>query len=316
MKAPFDHKAIGDLNFCRGINLFVFHRYAMQPWLDKAPGMTMGPWGTNFERTNTWWEQAKPWMQYITRCQALLQDGLFVADACYYYGEGAPNTIFPERSALTPPLPEGYDFDVCDTTVLLTRMKVVDGRIVLPDGMSYRVLVLPDSDRMTLPVLRKIRDLVMDGATVVGPRPVRSPSLKDFPASDSEIARIADTLWGTAERAPSGEHRLGKGKVLWGVTMEEALTGVGAGPDVEIPADGRAAWIHRRVGDADVYFVSNQDPYEAEFKVTFRVGDRRPELWDPATGAISEAGQYSLKNGRVTIPLRFDPAGSVFVVFR
>ena len=71
----------------------------MQPWLDKFPGMTMGPWGTNFERTNTWWEQSRAWMQYLSRCQALLQDGHFVADACYYYGQGAPNTITTERSA-------------------------------------------------------------------------------------------------------------------------------------------------------------------------------------------------------------------------
>jgi hypothetical protein len=182
--------------------------------------------------------------------------------------------------------------------------------------MSYRVLVLPDSDRMTLPVLRKIHDLVNDGATVIGPRPTRSPSLKDYPASDAELNRVADALWGAAQRAPSGEHRLGKGKVLWGVTMQQALTDVGAGPDVEAPEDGRAVWIHRRVGDADLYFVSNQDPYEADFSVAFRAGDRRPELWDPATGTMTQAARYTVKDGRVTVPLHFDPAGSVFVVFR
>ena len=236
-KAPYDHKAIGDLNFCRGINLFVFHRYAMQPWLDRKPGMTMGPWGTNFERTNTWWEQSRAWMTYLSRCQALLQDGLFVADACYYYGEGAPNTIDAERSALSPPLPAGYDFDVCDRETLLTRMRVADGRIVLPNGMSYRVLVLPDTNRMTVPVLRKIHDLVEAGATVVGPRPEKTPTLSGYPTADAELQRLADRMWGQSTGSQAYDYRLGKGRVIAGRPIESILAELGAPPDVEMPAD-------------------------------------------------------------------------------
>ncbi len=316
MKAPYDHKAIGDLNFCRGINLFVFHRYAMQPWLDRAPGMTMGPWGTNFERTNTWWEQAKAWMQYLSRCQALLQDGRFVADACYYYGEGAPNTIVVERQALTPALPAGYDFDVCDTETLLTRMRVAGGRIVLPDGMSYRVLVLPNSDRMTPHVLAKIRDMAAAGATVVGPRPQRSQSLKEYPACDDEVKRLANEVWGADGGAPSGEHRLGAGRVVWGMTMEQVFAELGTPPDVEAPADARITWIHRRAGDSDLYFVSNQDAFATTSTVVFRVGNRQPEQWEPDTGRIVSLAQYKVMDGRVTVPLHFDPSGSTFVVFR
>ena len=213
MKTPFDHKAIGDLNFCRGINLFVFHRYAMQPWLDRFPGMTMGPWGTNFERTNTWWEQSRAWMKYLARCEYLLQEGLFVADACYYYGEGAPNTIVAERSALSPALPAGYDFDCCDTTVLLNRLSVKDGRIVLPDGMSYRVLVLPEGHRLTPRVLQKVRELVEAGATVVGSRPEMAPTLKDYPRCDEAIKSLADALWADCDGKTILEHKLGKGKI-------------------------------------------------------------------------------------------------------
>jgi len=317
MKTPFDHKAIGDLNFCRGINLFVFHRYAMQPWLDKAPGMTMGPWGTNFERTNTWWEQAGPWMSYISRCQALLQDGLFVADACYYYGEGAPNTIFPERSSLSPPLPAGYDFDVCDTQVLLTRMSVKNGRVVLPDGMSYRVLVLPDSDRMSLPVLRKVRDLAAAGATIVGPRPTRSPSMAGFPASDAELVNLANQLWGAVDGANETERRIGRsGRIIWGKSMAAIFTELNLPEDVTCPPETSLIWIHRRAGNADVYFVSNQDSLSDTAKVVFRAGNRRPELWEPDTGRILSAGQFSVKDGRVTVRLHFDGSGSAFVVFR
>src|SRR5579872_3524956 len=280
-KAPYDHKAIGDLNFCRGINLFVFHRYAMQPWLDKFPGMTMGPWGTNFERTNTWWDQSRAWMQYLSRCQALLQDGKFVADACYYYGEGAPNTITTERAALTPPLPDSYDFDCCDTGVLMTRMKVATapvvlaggtlakpGEIVLPDGMSYRVLVLPNTDRMTLPVLRKVAELVEAGATVVGPKPQRAPSLSGYPHADDEIQQLAGRVWGAVDGTTDFEHAYGKGKVIWGRPMEQILKGAGAPPDVQTPDDSRIVWIHRQIGDADVYFVSNQEPFSVDATVS------------------------------------------------
>src|SRR5439155_728866 len=126
---PFSLKIQGDRQFCNGVNRFVFHRYAHQPWLDRAPGMTMGPWGINFERTNTWWEPGSAWLTYLSRCQYLLQQGLFVADICYYYGEGAPRDF--QYANLKPPPPKGYDFDVCNTEVLLTRMKVRDGRIVL-----------------------------------------------------------------------------------------------------------------------------------------------------------------------------------------
>lgn len=316
MKTPFDHKAIGDLNFCRGINLFVFHRYAMQPWLDRFPGMTMGPWGTNFERTNTWWEQARAWMQYLARCQYLLQAGVFVADACYYYGEGAPNTIVTERSALAPALPATYDYDCCDTTVLLTRMAVKEGRIVLPDGMSYRVLVLPDGYRLTPRVLQKVRELVEAGATVVGPRPELAPTLKDYPQCDATIKSLADALWADCDGKTVLEHTLGKGKIVWGKPMAQVLTELGAPADVEPPADRRMAWIHRRVKDTDLYFISNQEPHETVLTVTLRSGDRRPELWHPDTGRIEPVAQYTVKAGRVTLPLHFDPAGSVFVVFR
>ena len=316
MKAPYDHKAIGDLNFCRGINLFVFHRYAMQPWLDRFPGMTMGPWGTNFERTNTWWEQSRAWMKYLARCEYLLQEGQFVADACYYYGEGAPNTIESERAALSPPLSDSYDFDCCDTTVLLTRMSVKDGRIVLPDGMSYRVLVLPEGQRLTPRVLQKVRELVEAGATIVGPRPERAPTLKDYPQSDETIKTLADTLWADCDGKTVREHKLGQGRVIWGKTMDEVFAELGASPDVQDSSDRRMAWIHRAVEDTDVYFLSNQDPYDAVFTVTLRGGNRRPELWRPDTGQIEQVAQYSIHDGRVTLPLHFDPAGSVFVIFR
>ena len=142
-------KAMGDQVFCQGINRFVFHRYAMQPWVDqRVPGMTMGPWGQHYERTQTWWDWTVAWHQYLARCQHLLRQGLFVADICYIQPEAPPQG--PRDYAR-----KGYDWDECPPDAVLTRMSVQDGRVVLPDGMSYRLLVLPDLPTMTPQLLRQ-----------------------------------------------------------------------------------------------------------------------------------------------------------------
>jgi hypothetical protein len=133
---PYSLKPLGDEAFCHGVNRFVFHRYAMQPWNDLRPGMTMGQWGIHLERTNTWWEPGAVWFQYLARCQHLLQEGQFVGDVLYFIGEDVPNYL-GYRHELNPPLPDGYDYDTGNTEVLLSA-SVQDGRIVLPGGMSQR----------------------------------------------------------------------------------------------------------------------------------------------------------------------------------
>lgn len=314
---PYSLKALGDLVYCGGVNRFIFHRYAHQPWLDRAPGMTMGPWGFHFERTVTWWEQGRAWLEYITRCQYMLQEGLFVADLCYVTSEGAPATL-PGRGGLTPAPPPGYDYDGCDREVVLNRMSVRDGRIVLPDGMSYRVLVLPPDRRMTPVLLRKVRELVAQGATVVGPKPTASPSLAGYPDADREVQRMAGELWGPCDGVTVTSHRFRKGTVVWGKPIGEVLASLGAEPDFLLTKPGSAAthYIHRTADGADVYFVSSQSQRPELVECSFRVSDRVPELWHPDTGETEIAPVYRREGGRTVVQLRFDPAGSVFVVFR
>jgi len=218
---PGNIKDLGDWAFCEGINRFVFHRYALQPWRDRRPGMSMGPWGLHYERTQTWWEQSRAWHAYLARCQYLLQQGRFVADICFLGPEGAPQTINGQqafRSKSGQPLERPpYNFDVCPPEVVLTRMSVKDGRLVLPDGMSYRLLVLPRVDRMTPKLLAKIEQLVKAGATIVGTPPLKSPSLSDFPDGDAQLHQIARRLWGTGTAPPTPMKRhIGRGQVVWG----------------------------------------------------------------------------------------------------
>jgi len=311
-KAPYDHKALGDLNFTRGINRFVFHRYAMQPWKDRFPGMSMGPWGTNFERTNTWWEQAEAWMKYLSRSQALLQAGLFQADILYLYGEGAPVTLTNHE----PKIPAGYDYDAIDAEALIKNLTVTDGNLTLPSGMSYRVLLMPPTDRLTPTLLKKIKDLVAAGATLIGERPSKSPSLTGYPDCDPEVASIAAELWGSSAKA-TGSQTFGKGRVIWGKPLPEMLADAGLKPDFSsAQPEAKCAWIHRRAGDSDIYFVSNQAKASQLVPCTFRISGKVPELWHADSGKIEDAPAFTEKDGQTTVPIAFGPAGAVFVIFR
>jgi hypothetical protein len=499
---PATLKALGDWAFCEGINRIVVHRYAHQPWLDRRPGMTMGPYGIHYERTQTWWEMSRAWIDYLSRCQFMLQQGLFVADVCFLEPEASPQVFRPPASATRgdPPDRLGYNFDGCTPEVLLTRMSVKDGRLVLPDGMSYRVLVLPEAETMTPALLRKIKELVEAGATIIGPPPLKSPSLSDWPRCDEEVRHCANELWGDCDGKTITEHAFGKGRVIWkggsrGKVAEEprnllekatwiwyaegspassaavgrryfrrivsldekapiesaravmtadnafelfvngrsagrgdnfhrayamdvaalltpganvlaveaengadapnpagligalaitfrggraalvptdrqwqsarevnetwktgaagaagwtaamelgpagmapwgaigesapdperfgdfaivtgALARMGIAPDFE--TDPRVRFIHRRAGEIDIYFVANGTDRWTGFTGTFRVSGKAPELWDPMTGAIKKLAVYQEKDGRTLVPLRLEPAGSAFVVFR
>jgi hypothetical protein len=315
---PYSLKAIGDAAFCAGINQFIFHRYSMQPWVDeRKPGMTMGPWGVEYERTATWWEQTKPWHEYLARCQFLLRQGLFVADLCYLQSEeGINNPAL--LTEIKPAVPEGYDFDFCSDEVVRTRMTVKDGRLALPDGMSYRVLVLPAQRLMTPVLLRKIRELARAGAVVFGPPPLHSPSLADYPTCDDEVKRLVAELW--SEPGASLAQSLAQHKVIWGPTLEQVLQELRAAPDFAFrPAASQPdrlpiRYIHRTLADRDLYFVANLGDAPASIVASFRA-DGVPELWRADTGAIEPASVYERADSRVRLPLALDARGSVFVVF-
>ncbi|HPA20204.1 MAG TPA: glycosyl hydrolase [Verrucomicrobiae bacterium] len=514
---PGNIKELGDWAFCEGINRFVFHRYALQPWTnpDRAPGVSMGPWGLHYERTQTWWEYSRPWHEYLARCQYLLQQGQFVADICLLGPEGSPQSLEGQRAFRSPELGRedlplerpGHNFDTCPPDALLTRATVNDGRIVFDSGASYRILALPRAETMTPALLRKIKDLVEAGATIIGNRPIKSPSLTDFPKCDDEVRALAASLWDeppspaeptartvgkgrvfhggefalslppvslegsglsdaqwiwrnegkprsafppakryfrrtftldspdaaearltmtadnsfecyvngqgvlkgnhfqkafsaditkqlkpganiiavladntTSSPNPAGliaalNIRLKDGKTLivrtdaswlasetagddwatatappgaWSPSLEQGKAGVqpwgaiddsttddnlfpniaavsqvlekmGIQPDfAQRTRSGQPnlRYIHKRIGDADVYFVANRSPQPEQAVCSFRVTGKTPEIWDPTSGSTAAATSWCFENGRTHVPISLDEAGSVFVVFR
>ncbi len=299
---PGNIKILGDWAFCEGINRLVFHRFAAQPWTNVAPGMAMGPWGLHYERTQTWWEQSKPWHDYLSRCQYLLRQGLFVADVCYLQQEGSPRRFdLPRNAEIAPDIRGGYNFDGCSPEVVMTRMKVKKGRLVLPDGMNYRVLVVPDTETMTLGLLRKIKELSDAGATIIAGEkpPVKSPSLSDMGAGDNEVKRLVEELWP---------------KFIKGKTVAQVLGERGVKPDFS--ATEKLRYIHRTADGAEVYFVANPEPRSVAAVCSFRVNGKKAEFWQPESGKREPVRVFSESDGCTHIPLVLGPAGSVFVVFK
>lgn len=317
---PYRIKALGDRQFCKGMNEIVFHRYAHQPD-DRFPGMSLGQFGLNFDRTLTWWEQGRAWVDYLTRCQHMLRQGKFVADVCYYYGEDVPNSawysvpgVLDPRQKMLPVLPKGYDYDVCDRTTFDT-MRVVDGLVVLPSGMRYAYLVLPESARFTPAALKKVNELVMAGATVIGPKPSRSPSMSGFPNADKEIIQLTENLWPAAPGA--GERKVGKGRVITGKSFETIFKEDAFAPDfTETSKDSDIRYIHRKTREGDLYFVSFQKEPAEELVLGFRVTGKIPEIWDPATGAMSDALMYHDDGKSTSVSMRMANHDAKFIVFR
>ena len=331
---PATMKDLGDWAFAVGVNRFFFHTYAHQPLgSDYKPGFTLGPHGVYWNRNQTWWPMVGAYHHYITRCSAMLREGTTVSDVLYLTPEGAPHIFLPPQSALEGTRfhkdKKGYGFDGCSPQMLLERAEVKDGLIAFPGGTSYRVMVLPQVQTMTPALLAKIRDLVKAGATIVGNPPLKSPSLSDYPACDTEVENLAKDLWGSLEApAEPTKRSYGKGTIHWGGPLSPAnpspiypdydqtagiLKSMGVVED--FTATGPVRYGHRRTADRDIYFVSNRTGAPIKADCGFRVAAGNPELWDPVTGERRALPQFERKDGTTIIPMEFDAFQSFFVVF-
>jgi len=244
-----------------------------------------------------------------------MQKGNFVADVAYYYGNEAP--LFVGHKRIFPWLGEGYDYDVINTEILLDRIEVVNGRLMLPHGQSYSVLVLPDDERMDLDVLKKIESLVEQGATVVGPKPNRIYGLNEFETQEKVLKEIVTDLWGDCDSISVKMNAVGKGKIVWGKTPRIVLEESSMGPDFSYVAEEeiKLEYIHREFDDIDIYFVRNADSVEMPVETIFRtIG--APELWDPDNGEITPIPVYKIEEKTTRLPLMFSPYESYVVVFR
>lgn len=304
LNQPATLKPLGDWAWSEGVNRFIFHTYVHQPW-NVAPGMTFHMYGTEISRLNTWWEQSKAYMGYLARSQFLLQQGRCAADVLVFTGESSPNDgIY--RADLKA---QGYDYDEIGANKI-NSLSVKDGLITTPAGGEYRVLVLPESEWMTPELLRKLKELAKKGATIIGPKPSKSPSLQGFPQCDKQIKQLSDELWktGSASIQTPLIRTLPVMDVLKQIRLLPDFSGGISGSDL--------LFIHRIVEDTDIYFVANQQKQHRTETCSFRVTGKKPERWNPETGEIEDIAVWQSDDESTSIPLYLEPEESCFIVFR
>jgi hypothetical protein len=311
---PYFLKSYGDRAFCVGLTRNVLCFFASQPNLTDKPGYEWERTGLHVDRNVTWWAKSNAWLDYLARCQYLLRRGLFCADLLYFTGEAVPNFALRDRKPIA-----GYDYDVINAEALLTRTQAKNGQIVLPDGVSYRYLIIPEgaADSMTPAVVKKLKALVEGGITLVGAPPKRSLGLTDYPRSQQEVEATAHALWG--DKSSDGARKIGAGRVIWDRALSDVIEADGLVPDVEFRGVQKGVeldWLHRRDGHCDIYFIASLSELQTDVNVAFRVSGRVPELWDAVTGVIRELEEFQIDSARIVVPLRFDAKQSMFIVFR
>jgi hypothetical protein len=346
---PTDFKQLIDIAFCDGLNQIVFHTFSHNPAIAGKPGFVYHA-GEHINVNATWWETARPFMDYIARCSYMLRQGNFVADVLLYYGDEAPNLVPPRRMdpnytpdmagifptyfydeskcphcgrprPLNPGKLPGYQYDYINEDIITTTLEAENGSLVLPHGQTYKVLVLPDRADISLDVLKRLERLISNGAVVIGRKPERSTSLKDYPAVDGEVKEIADKIWGDCDGERILSNKYGKGTVYWGKSVQDVLEERRISPDFEVIGidnhDMRIDFVHRQTDGEDVFFISNSSDKQEKITAVFRVDqDSKPEIWDAATGLIQREVKYGRAKNGLQLEVTMDPLASRFVIFR
>ena len=301
---PYALKSLGDYMFTRGLTRIYFHRYVHQPHPTAMPGMTMGPWGLHFDRTNTWWKPGKAWITYLNRCQYVFQHSAFYADMLYHSGDNTfGTTIEPEQTPLAPP--EGYDYDIVNTEIL-EKAVIKDGKIVLPATKfgGYKLLVFPVSDAITMPTLRVLARLVRAGMVLVARKPKYALGMEGK-RQEGEFRMLIDEIW-------SSPHVYEEG-------LPAVLEQLEPSPDFSFHSVGGENSIHAIHYQQDgkhLYFVANRKRCHEQGVAFFRVKGCVPELWNPYTGEIVACPVFRETGHGIELPLELSPAGSMFVVFK
>ncbi len=307
-KSSFDHE------ICAGLNRVYLHTFTCSPQEMGLPGQEYFA-GTHINPQVTWWDYSDAFFHYMSRVQSVIQEGDFVADVLYYYGDHVPN-VFPYKYSDPAGCMPGFDYDVTDETIFL-QLKTENGKIKVPGGVEYRVLVLPDHKVLSLAVLEKVQDLVENGATVIGPKPEKMLSLQGGQEAQTIFEGIANKLWGETI-SDQGEKEYGQGTIAWGMSARDYLMSKDIYPDFDVLENNSVSdfdYIHYSIGEKEVYFVSNQTVKKQKVNCNFRISGKQPELWDALIGEIRNANSFSQDGNNTFVPLTFEPYGAIMVIF-
>ena len=310
-------KPLADRAFCEGLNRIVYHTYPHTPPEGGSPGWVYN-FGTLMYPHRAWWPLSGAFHNYLARTSYLLQQGNFVGDVAYYYGDKAPN--FVKGKKIESSLGFGYDYDKINSDIILNRLNVVDGKFVLPHGQTYEVLVLPHEETIKPEVLQKLEEFVKAGGTVIGKKPSKSYRLHNHQDRDQQVIALADKLWSNCDSINIQEHPYGKGKIVWGKTIRQTLLENGIEPDFSFMSFNRGKdsvdYIHRKTLTEDIYFIRNIEKRAIDIDARFRIFGKQPEIWNPETGEITKQIIFNSTEDGVNLPLHLEAEGSIFVVFK
>ena len=310
---PWSYKQTGDAAYCGGVNRMIYHRWAHQPWTKppRLPGMTMGVWGTHFERTETWWPMVGPWIKYQTRCQHLLQEGLFAPDVLFYSGEEIPNNGRGKNSLLEPGMnptgliPRCWLVDSASRDIL-PFLTAKNGRVYAPSGISYGAVVMQPRTLASPEALRTFADWAAKGVRIAGVKPKDAPGLAGGAAARAEARRLADEIWSRPNVTA-----LAPGEA----PTRALLEGMGLRPSF-LSTPG-LNWYRRAYADGtDGFFVCSPATTATVARCSFAVTGRVPELWNAETGEMFRAREWKEADGRTEVTVPFAGRGSWFVMFR
>ncbi|MEN8193481.1 MAG: glycosyl hydrolase [Bacteroidota bacterium] len=310
---PGDLKSTADRAMCEGLTSFVYHTTPHIPRDAGIPGWVYN-FGTIINTTRAWWPLSSGFHNYLARSSFLLQQGNFVGDVLFYYGDKAPNFVEPKH--YIPELGFGYDYDVTNSDIILNRLDVKDGKFVLPHGQTYSILVLPDELTINPNVLEKLSQLVKKGGIIVGRKPIRSYSLTNYKENDRRVQKLADEMW----KNNNDKIEYGNGWIYTSTNnIRSVLIDQNIMHDVQISKSNPPDFIdfiHRETKNADIYFVRNTTDQQQVYELKLRSTKGSPEIWDADNTSISDIPIFIQDEEFTTIPLKLEANGSTFIVFR
>ena len=297
-------KQKGDYEWTNGINEYMFHRFAHQSNTHVKPGMSMSFVGSHIDRTQTWWKNAGPeWFNYLARGSYMLRQGNPVVDLLVFVGDRAPSHVVHTKQ-MRPKLPASYKYDCVNSDVIINRLKVENGKLKLPNGITYNALALQRHDVMDLETLRGIHKLSQQGALIIGAKPVKLGGYAVTDAMQDEFETLVEEIW-SSKRSYS--------QVEWEKIFKEN----NIQKDLIVEGQPEFNFYHRRTKKDDIYFIYNHNLTQPEtLKCSFLVEGKVPELWNAETGEITKLVEYTTINGRTDISIEMHPQESVFVVFK
>lgn len=309
-EGPFDMKPFGDRAFCEGMNRVVFHGFSHNISNSGFPGYVYNA-GTHFNDKRVWWTKAKPFIDYVSRISAVFQETDFNADVLWYYGDKVPNSATPKNAHFK--VGPGYDYEVINTEVLLDKLSVKDGKLVLSNGAEFSLLALEDEGNINSKVLKKLEELVKQGAVIIGSKPEKV----DGVVAENYRKKLVDNLWSSASGL-SENHLHPKEKIYSEISSLKMLQNLNIQPDIDYSGKDSELidFIHFNKNDIDFYFIRNTQNEWLSRNIKFRQQNKSPEIWNPVSGEIFPVFIFNRSGEYVNLPLTLPPYGACFVVFK